>query len=174
MPYVLRLYALFIVSLTHIKGFFLSPVPGLFVRFKKAIGAGLSLINHVDLVGLGVHEDEEVVAEKLHLQAGILGIHGLHIELLRADNLDVLALGVVALQELRLEGTSSLVLVYDLVLILAELALNNLLNQVDGDIHIVTGLLGPNDGALHRDGDLIFWRSFSTLKVTMTSVSGLK
>src|SRR6185437_4890785 len=40
-------------------------------------------VDHRRAAGLGVGEEIEVVAEQLHLQRGLFGVHRLHVELLR-------------------------------------------------------------------------------------------
>ena len=91
------------------------------------------------------------MAEKLHLHAGILRIHGFDVKLLRADNLHILFIHVVLLNKLLPEKARPLFLIYQLVLILLKLSLDNLLNQINRHIHITADLLGTDDISLHRN-----------------------
>ena len=67
-----------------------------------------------------------------------------------------------------------LLLVDEFRLIFLELALDDLLYQVNGYIHVCALLFRTDNVALHRMVTSIFWRSLVTLRVMMASVSWLK
>ena len=58
-------------------------------RFDQTEGTILPAVYHIDFVSLSIAEYEKVMSEKIHLYAGILGIHGLDTELFRADDPDL-------------------------------------------------------------------------------------
>src|SRR5438045_73250 len=57
------------------------------LRLGQAVPAAASPVDHVHLVRLLVAEDEEVVPDQLELEDRFLGVHRLHAELLRLDDL---------------------------------------------------------------------------------------
>ena len=58
------------------------------------------------------------MSQKLHLDAGILRIHGLDVKLLRADDLDLLFIRIIVFNVSLAEITAGLMLVNDLGLVL--------------------------------------------------------
>src|SRR2546423_10249380 len=62
------------------------PEPHLRLWLDEAVAAVTAPVDDVDLARLGVLEDEEVVADQLELEHGLLRAHGLHGELLRLDD----------------------------------------------------------------------------------------
>ena len=56
-------------------------------RFDQTEGTILPAVYHIDFVSLSIAEYEKVMSEKIHLYAGILGIHRLDAKALRTDDL---------------------------------------------------------------------------------------
>ena len=105
----------------------------------------LSMLKH------GIVKYEEVVPQKLHLHACILRIHGLDIEPFGPDDLHFLVFVEILLQIGGLEAAAGLMLCNQFIFIFLQLSFNDLLHQVDGNIHVVACLLRADDTALHRD-----------------------
>src|SRR2546423_7848318 len=62
------------------------PEPHLRLWLDEAVAAVTAAIDDIDLARLGVLEDEEVVADQLELEHGLLRAHRLDGELLRLDD----------------------------------------------------------------------------------------
>lgn len=91
--------------------------PVLYFRLDQSVGIALSLVHYIYLICLCVAEYEEVVSQQFHLNAGILGIHGLDIELLGTNDLDLVIVCVIILYIGFAERSCRLLFVNDLVLI---------------------------------------------------------
>ena len=74
-------------------------------RLKQAVIAVFALINNVDLVGFGINEHKEIVADHVHLKDSLLNADGLDENLLFADNL-VVILRLLSLLSGKLSGKS--------------------------------------------------------------------
>ena len=94
------------------------------------------------------------MSQKLHLNAGVLRIHGLDIKLLGANDLDLLVIHIVILDIHPAEASCRLFPVHYLGLIFLQLSFNDLLHQVNGNIHIIADLLGTDNIPFHRNGHL--------------------
>ena len=113
------------------------------LRLYKTKCVTASLVDNVNLVGLCITEYEEIMSQKLHLNACILRIHGLNAKALGADDTDlVLIIICTVLYKIVTENAACLLMSgNELVAILLELTLDNLLNEVDGNIHVIADLL---------------------------------
>ena len=95
------------------------------------------------------------MTDELHLQAGLLRGHGLQIELLRTENLNLrLSQFLLFLNKGIGEKLYVLLPVNQLGAVLADLSLDDILNQINGLIHVSAGFLCPDNGSLYRDGYL--------------------
>ena len=97
------------------------------------------------------------MSQKLHLDAGLLWIHGLHAEALHLHDLYLLVGSLHLLLEEGLgEREGGLLLVDEFRLIFLELTLDDLLHQIDRYVHIAALLLGTDDVPLYRNGNFNF------------------
>ena len=125
-------------------------------RFDQTKGTILPAVYHIDFVSLSIAEYEKVMSEKIHLYAGILGIHRLDAKALRTDDLYLILIRnqVVGFKKSLLEIAALLMSCNQFVFIFAKLPLDDLLNKVNRNIHIAAYLFRTDDVALHRDGHL--------------------
>ena len=129
--------------------------PSIF-RFNQTVGIALPLIHYVDLLCLRIEEHTEVVSQKFHLDTGIFRIHGFNVELLGPDNTHLFFFRLLLFQEGLLEIASCLMLVRNFILLFLKLPFNDLLHQINGDIHIIARLLRSDDASFYRDRHLNF------------------
>lgn len=66
---------------------FTIPERSLEFRLDQSVGIAFSLVNYVDLLGLGVKEYVECMSEKFHLYTCLFGIHRFHSKSFNFDNL---------------------------------------------------------------------------------------
>src|SRR3990172_7674014 len=48
-----------------------------YLRFNKAVAATPTAVDHIELLGSFVEEEEEIMAQELHLVHGLFRVHGL-------------------------------------------------------------------------------------------------
>src|SRR3972149_11386424 len=53
------------------------PGASTYLRFNKAVAATPTAVDHIELLGDLVEEEEEIMAQELHLVHGLFGVHGL-------------------------------------------------------------------------------------------------
>ncbi len=98
------------------------------------------------------------MSKQLHLYAGLFRIHRFHGKAFGLYDLNlVLGIGFLVYEQLG-EGLSRLFFVDQFVFVFTKLAFDDLLNQVDGYIHIIAGFLGADNAAFYRNRnfDLLF------------------
>ena len=76
-------------------------------RLDEAEPAVAAAVDHRRATGLGVREQEEVVAEQLHLERGLLDVHRLHAELLGLHERPRRVLGAVVVDRRRRRRSSA-------------------------------------------------------------------
>ena len=98
------------------------------------------------------------MSEKIHLYAGIFRIHRFEAEFFGPYDTDltVIIWGVFFLKKFLFEISALLVFCDQLGLVLAKLTLDNLFDQVNGYIHIITFLFGADNSAFDRDRNFDF------------------
>ena len=101
------------------------------------------------------------MAEELHLEAGLFGIHGLDLELLVLHDADLFVTFRFLFNKQIREGDGRLLSVDEFGFILLDLALNGFLHQVDRCIEIVGGVLGADKSALRRNRHLDLFFPFT-------------
>src|SRR5207302_1224697 len=142
------------------------PITNLSVfRLDQSVAAIGAPIDDVDFEGLGVAEHEERVPEQLHLHGGLVGRRRLHLEALAAVDLDGRGarfavprlLGQEPRAQGRFGGSRRLLLpaprhdpppLDDPAAKLADLLVQFVDHAIDGNVHILTGLLTPEDDAV--------------------------
>ena len=111
----------------------------------EAVAALLTLVNNGEAVlVLLVEEGEELMLQKVHLQDGLLGSHGLEGEALGANNAEIVALvillfGNVFGLDVPLKGALA-ELLFKTGLVLAYLTLDGSHRGIDGGVHIACQL----------------------------------
>ena len=125
------------------------------LRFDQSIRSVLSLINNIYLVCICIEEYVEVMSQHFHLETCLLRYGWLDGKFLSLYDLDLLILNLILLLYKCLgEGEGCLLLVDEFLSIFTDLALNDLLYQINRYIHVRAGLLRAYGVALNRDGDL--------------------
>ena len=94
------------------------------------------------------------MSEHIHLQAGLLGIHGLYRDALGADDLDLILVLFGLLDIILGRKARGLIFVDKLFAVTQQLALESLLGHIDGIVHTGGPALGADDAASERNGDL--------------------
>ena len=100
------------------------------------------------------------MAQKLHLDAGLLRIHRLHCEAFGLYDLYGLLMLRLLLKEGFAEGKRTLFLINEFCFIFFDLTFDDLFHKVNGNIHIIGILFGTDDAAFDRDRYLNFLASF--------------
>ena len=90
----------------------------LYFRLNQAVAVALPFVNHIHLVSLRVAEYVEAVAQKLHLNTCILGLHGFNIKLLGPDNFNLVLIRIIVVDVALAECLCGLLLLNDTILIL--------------------------------------------------------
>ena len=126
-----------------------------------AVAAVVAAVNDADRIAeIGVAEDEEAVAQQVHLQNGLVPGHGLDGEGLAADDAILALLGLVGGEGgkvLHVQRPLKGALAQPLLqagLVLADLTLQRGHSRVDGGVHIRGAFRHAEDGPAGADGDL--------------------
>jgi len=103
------------------------------------------------------------MSEHFHLEASLLGVHGLQFELLVLYDADFRFALILSLVEEELgEGKRGLLLVDQLISVLLNLALNGLFGEIDGCEEVIGRFLGANKSGFRRNRDLDNFGVFPT------------
>src|SRR5699024_10990755 len=152
------------------RGFYPDPWESLYVliRFDESVLAVVAFIYDACAIGLPVIENEEVMAEHVHLQYCLFRIHRFQLELFGADDV-VFRIGFVVLflPEFMVRvhfqfGEEVLLrillpeLAVDLRLMLSDLPFEFVHDQVDRRIHILVLFLRSQSQVFHRNCDFDF------------------
>ena len=111
------------------------------------------------------------MSQEFHLYACIFRIHRFDSKFLGTDDLNLFIFFIILIQILFLEVCSCLLFINDFIFVFTKLTFDDFFNQVNGSLLTCSDLMiFPFIGIVTS----IFCLSFSTLKVTTTSVSGVK
>jgi len=120
---------------------------------KQAAGAVVAAIDKVEVVGVGVEKEVELVADEVHLEDGFFDIDGLAAHALDACNAVFAFFLFVGHVEIG-DELGFVDAFFDAGFVLAQLADEDIDAAVERVVDLLRAFFGPQDHAAEVDGDL--------------------